>query len=37
MREQKRLKQKYRNVLAQLKHEQAMELSSLHRMLTFDH
>jgi hypothetical protein len=31
------LRQKYKNVLAQLQHEQAMELSALHRMLTFTH
>ena len=37
LREQKRLKQKYKNVLAQLRHEQAMELCTLNRMLTFEH
>lgn len=37
VREQKRLKQKYKNVLAQLRHEQAMEISALNRALTFQH
>jgi hypothetical protein len=36
MREQKRLKKKYKNVLAQLHHEQALELYHTSRQLSFD-
>lgn len=36
MREQKRLKQKYKNVLLQLEHDQKLELYQVNKEISFD-